>query len=364
MTQSFDNQGAETHSSLLLSPFELRGLTLPNRVAFSPMGQGAAINGMANDWHLVHLGQFALAGIGLAIIEATTVSENGRISPGCLGLWNDRQVEPMARIISFLKQHSQTRVGIQLSHSGRKGSVRRDGAKRRVWMAPENGGWPLESASGLPYPGRGEVAEMSIDRMRAVANDFASAARRAHAAGIELIELHAAHGYLLHNFLSPLTNTRRDLYGGSPEARMQYPLEVFDAVRAAWPDDKPLGVRVSAVDHVENGQSVADTLVFAEALKARGCDYVCVSSGGTTPEQKIVPAPHYQVPYAQDVRSATGLTTMAVGLISDPIAAERLLADGQADLIAMCRALIADPRWMWRAADDLGAQRYIPTAYS
>ncbi len=340
--------------SLLFSPLSLRGITLSNRIVISPMCQYSAIDGIANDWHLMHLGKFAISGAAMVIVEATGVTMEGRITPHCLALCNDAQEAALARVLQFCRAHSQTQMAIQLSHAGRKGSA------RRPWdagppLTVANGGWRPEAPSALPYSDQGEtphaMTEADLEHVKAA---FVASTQRAKRLGFDAVEVHAAHGYLLHEFLSPLTNTRTDAYGGSLENRLRYPLEVFRAVRAVWPDDRPLGIRLSAVDWAEGGLTVEDTVHFSKAFKAAGADWIDVSSGGLVAHQKITVGPGYQVPFAERVRKETAATTMAVGLITDPHQAEDILAKGQADLIAIARAALRNPHWAWHAADALG----------
>ncbi len=349
--------------SHLFSPLSLRGMTLSNRIVISPMCQYSAIDGIANDWHLMHLGKFAISGAAMVIVEATGVTMEGRITPQCLALCNDAQEAALARVLQFCRAHGQTQMAIQLSHAGRKGSA------RRPWdagppLTAANGGWRPEAPSALPYGDQGEaphaMTEADLEHVKAA---FVASAQRAKRLGFDAVEVHAAHGYLLHEFLSPLTNTRTDAYGGSLENRLRYPLEVFKAVRTVWPDDRPLGIRLSAVDWAEGGLTVEDTVHFSAAFKAAGADWIDVSSGGLVAHQKITVGPGYQVPFAEQVRKATAATTMSVGMITDPHQAEDILARGQADLIAIARAALRNPHWAWHAADALGASIPIVPQY-
>ncbi|MCS6780083.1 MAG: NADH:flavin oxidoreductase/NADH oxidase [Geminicoccaceae bacterium] len=347
----------------LFSPFRLRGLELANRITVSPMCQYRAREGLATDWHLVHLGNLAMSGAGLVILEATAVSPEGRISPGCLGLWSDAHAEALAPILAFCRRDGTARLGIQLGHAGRKGSCRvplEGGAPLR----PEEGAWRTVSASALPYdqgwPAPRAASEEDLAKIEA---DFVAATRRAAALGLDLVELHLAHGYLLHQFLSPLSNRRNDRWGGDLEGRMRFPLRVVEAVRAVWPEDRPLGVRVSATDWVEGGWDLEQTIALAQRLKGLGVDYVDVSSGGLDPRQKLTLGPGYQVPFAEAVRRASGLATMAVGLIVTPRQAESVLAEGKADLVALARTIMDDPRWPWHAAQELGVEIPYPSQY-
>lgn len=349
--------------STLFSPYHLGSLRLTNRIVIAPMCQYSAEDGEATDWHTVHLGQLAQSGAGLLILEATAVNPEGRISPGDLGLWSEATQAALARVLTVARQHSPMPVAIQLSHAGRKASSRApwDGGQL---ILPDSGGWLPLAPSALPQAA-GEPPPQALDAagLARIRQAFADAAVRAHAIGIDGIELHAAHGYLLHQFLSPLANHRTDHYGGSLENRMRFPLEVFDAVRAALPGGYPVGVRVSATDWVEGGWELPQTLVFGQALRERGCAFIHVSSGGVSPLQKISIGPSYQVPFAEAVRQATGLPTIAVGLITEAEQAESIVTRGQADLVALARGILYDPRWPWHAAAKLGATVQAPKQY-
>ncbi len=349
--------------SKLFSPFKLRGLTLPNRIVVAPMCQYSAENGVATDWHMMHLGTLALSGAGMLCIEATAVESMGRITPGCLGLYDDATEAGLARVMTAIRAHSSMPVAIQLAHAGRKASSNTpwDGGQQ---IPLSDGGWLADAPSALPHKD-GEAPPHALDdagRDR-IRNAFVDAARRAARLGIDAFELHAAHGYLLHQFLSPIANRRQDRYGGSLENRIRFPLEVFEAVRAAVPDDRPVGVRVSATDWVEGGWDVEQTIAFARALKARGADWIDVSSGGVSPLQKIALGPGYQVPFAEAVKKATELTTIVVGLITEAQQAEDIIASGKADLVALARGMLYDPRWPWHAAAQLGATVAVPPQY-
>lgn len=349
--------------ALLISPVTLRGLRLRNRIVISPMCQYSATpDGLATDWHLVQYGRFAVGGAGLVFVEATCVTPDGRGTPGDLGLWDDRQIAPLARITAFLRANGAASA-IQLAHAGRKGATRRpwhggtplDGAD-----AAERGEtpWPLVApsalamAEGWPVPAALSVAELSQ-----LTDAYVAAARRALAAGFDVLELHAAHGYLIHEFLSPLSNTRNDAWGGDRAGRMRLPLEIAQALRAVWPADRPLFVRVSAVDHVEDGITLEDTVAFARALAQVGVDVVDCSSGGIlggATAARVPRGPGFQVPYAAAVRHEAGIATMAVGLITEPAQAEAILQAGQADLIAIGREALENPNWPLHARRALG----------
>ncbi|MFG1347780.1 NADH:flavin oxidoreductase/NADH oxidase [Xanthobacter autotrophicus DSM 431] len=349
--------------TVLFSPISLRSVTFDNRIVVSPMGQYSADeDGLATAWHLMHLGHLALSGAGLLFTEATAVEPRGRVSGRCLGIWSDAHVAALAPVIDFCRRHGGAKLGMQLAHSGRKGSVTVPWEKQ-VGMAGGAGGWLLASPSAEPYPGRPVPEALDAEGLARVRDAFAAAAARADRAGFDMIEIHNAHGYLLHSFLSPHANLRTDAYGGSRENRMRFPLEVFEAVRAAWPDHKPLGVRVSATDWTEQGWTPDDTVAFASELKARGCDYVCASSGGSSPHQKIPVAPGYQVPFAEQIRREAGIPTMAVGLITQPQQAEDILSGQQADFVALGRGILYEPRWPWHAAEHFGEEVFFPPQY-
>lgn len=352
-------------SSRLFAPLALREVILPNRIVVSPMCQYSAVDGCASAWHEQHLGALAVSGAGMLILEATAVCPEGRISPADLGLWNDATEAALARVIEGIRSYApEARFCLQLAHAGRKASMPPPWQATRVVPAAE-GGWVPVAPSALPYAaGWGEPRALDAAGIARVVDDFAAATRRAARIGFDAVEVHAAHGYLLHQFLSPLANRRDDEFGGSFENRTRLPLAVFDAVRAAFPAERPVGVRVSATDWVEGAPSwdLPQTVALAQSLHERGCDWVDVSSGGLAPEQKITLGPGYQLPLARAVR-ATGVATMAVGLITEPAQAEAALAEGDADLIALGRAFLADPRWPWRAATALGAQVAAPRQY-
>lgn len=349
--------------SLLFSPIMMRALELANRILISPMCQYLADDGRANVWHLVHYGSLAMGGAGLLIFEATAVSRDGRITPACLGLWDDACAEALVPVIAFCRRHGTAKLGIQLGHAGRKGSAHRplDGGHP---LAPEEGAWTTIAPSALAYDSGWPTPKAATrDDLDRLVQAFAAATRRAAQLGFDLLELHMAHGYLLHQFLSPLSNRRTDAYGGRFENRVRFPLEVFDAVRAAWPEDRPLGVRLSATDWIDGGWTVSDTVALVGLLRERGLDFADISSGGLHPAQKVPLAPGYQVPFAAEVRRQTGVMTCAVGLITGPRQAEGILANGQADLVALARGFIDDPHWAWHAARTLGVEIAYPSQY-
>jgi 2,4-dienoyl-CoA reductase-like NADH-dependent reductase (Old Yellow Enzyme family) len=347
---------------MLLSPFTVRGLTLKNRVVISPMCQYSAIDGVVTDWHLAHLGRFALGGAGLVFVEATGVEARGRISPGDTGLWNDEQARALARIAEFLKANGAA-AGIQLAHAGRKGSTRRPwhggGELTAEDAAKGEPAWETLAPSALPFADNYPIPKaMGAADIGEVIVAFREAARRADAAGFDVVEIHAAHGYLLHEFLSPLANHRTDQYGADQAGRMKFPLEVVETIRAVWPARKPLFLRISSTDYVEGGMTIDDAVAFARAAKALGVDVVDCSSGGNTPTPpKIYPG--YQVPYAQAVRDGADVATMAVGLILDARLAETILSEAKADLVAVGRPALDDPNFAIHASTALtGAPDY------
>ncbi len=350
--------------SLLFQPLRLDDLQLDNRIVIAPMCQYSAEDGSATDWHLMHLGQLAVSGAGLLILEATAVSAEGRITPGCLGLYSDANEAALGRVVDAVRRVSPIKLGLQLAHAGRKASSRAPWLGGQQIRAGEPGAWPAVSASALPHlPTEDPPAALDLAGLQRVRQAFVAAARRAARLGFDALELHGAHGYLLHQFLSPLSNQRSDAYGGSLANRMRFPLEVFDAVREAFPAGRPVWLRVSATDWVPGGWDIEGTLALSAELKARGCAAVHVSSGGVSPAQSIPIGPGYQVMLAQRVKEGVGLPTFAVGLITEPEQAEAILAQGQADAIALGRAMLYDPRWPWHAAARLGAQVVVPPQY-
>ncbi|MSO94978.1 MAG: NADH:flavin oxidoreductase/NADH oxidase [Thermoleophilia bacterium] len=350
-------------TSALFKPIRLRELTLENRIVVSPMCQYSAVDGNAGDWHLIHLGHLALGGAGLLILEATAVDPVGRITPDCLGLWSDANEAALRGVLAIVRRHSPIPLAIQLAHAGRKASSRRpwDGGGQ---LALEAGGWECVAPSSAPHVD-GDLAprSLSTSELPRLAEAFVRSAERAARLGFEAIELHAAHGYLLHQFLSPIANRRDDAYGGSLERRMRFPLEVVAAVRDSWPADRPLGVRVSATDWVEGGGDIDHTLAFAEELRRLGVDWIDASSGGISPLQTVAVGPGYQVELAAAIRSSSGVPTIAVGLITEPRQAQEIVASGQADMVALARGILSDPRWAWHAAAELGATAYAPPQY-
>ena len=349
-------------SSMLFSPITLAGLDLPNRIAVAPMCQYSADEGTMNDWHLVNLGQFAMSGPGLVIIEATGVEPAGRITPGCVGLYSDANEAAMKRVVDFCKSVGDSKIAVQLAHAGRKASA------ERPWEggnALKEGAWQTYGPSALAFADGWHVPEALDDAGLARVKDaFVAAAKRAVRLGIDAIELHAAHGYLLHQFLSPISNQRSDKYGGSLENRMRFPLELFDAVKAVVPADMPVLVRVSASDWVDGGWHVDGTIAFAKALEASGCAAMHVSSGGNSLAQKLEIGYGYQTDLAKQIRDAVDMPVIAVGMITEPLQAETIIRTGQADMVALAREFLRDPHWTWRAAKALRSTSSVPNQYA
>jgi 2,4-dienoyl-CoA reductase-like NADH-dependent reductase (Old Yellow Enzyme family) len=348
----------------LFTPFRVAGLELRNRIVIAPMCQYSADEGRATDWHVIHLGHLALSGAALLTIEATAVLPQGRISPRDLGLWSDDTETALANTLESVRRWSDMPIGIQLAHAGRKASSRVpwEGGAQIPPSAP--GGWQTVAPSPIPFAeGQHPPAELDRQGRAEIRDAFAAAARRAARLGLDAVQIHGAHGYLLHEFLSPLSNHRQDEYGGSLENRMRFPLEVFDAVRSAVPPERPVSMRVSGTDWAAGGWEIEQTIAFAGALQAHGCSAIHVSSGGLTPAQQIPIGPSYQVPLARGVKAATGLPVIAVGLITDFDQAEAIVGTGDADFVAIARAILYNPRWPWHAAAHLGASVKAPNQY-
>jgi len=350
--------------SALFTPYRLGSLELRNRIVIAPMCQYSADDGRATDWHLIHLGNLALSGAGLLIIEATAVLPEGRISPDDLGLWSAETENALRRVVETVRRYSDMPIAIQLAHAGRKASTHTPWKGSGQIRPGEDRGWQTVAPSAIPFA-EGENPPVALDHggLAAVRDAFVEAARRSARLGFDAIQLHGAHGYLLHQFLSPLANRREDDYGGSLENRMRFPLEVFDAVRAVFPVERPVSMRVSGTDWAEGGWDLEQTIAFAKALAARGCSAIHVSSGGMTPAQKIPVGPSYQVPLARAVKAATNLPTVAVGLITGYDQAEAVIGTGDADFVALARTILYDPRWPWHAAAHLGATVKAPKQY-
>ncbi|MBY6166573.1 NADH:flavin oxidoreductase/NADH oxidase [Pseudooceanicola nitratireducens] len=350
----------------LFTPLMLGGVTCPNRIQVSPMCQYSAVDGIAQDWHLIHLGGLMMSGAGLVVAEATGVEAAGRISHGCLVLETDEQEQALADLVARLRPLSDASIGIQLGHAGRRASARsiRDRGKGES-LPPEEGAWQTYAPSALPYNDQWATpAEMTEDDIIRITRAFAQATRRAVRAGFDLVECHAAHGYLLHQFLSPRTNRRTDAWGGTLENRMRFPLAVVQAMRDALPADRALGVRVNSTDWHPQGATLDDSIPFVRALKDMGVDYVTLSAGNLVPDAVIPKAtPGHQVGFAERIRQETGMTVVAVGMISDPVQADAVVREGRADMVAIGRAMLDNPRWGWHAAARLGRDVPYPPQY-
>ncbi|UHQ20673.1 NADH:flavin oxidoreductase/NADH oxidase [Lysobacter sp. KIS68-7] len=349
---------------MLFEPLAIRNLTLANRIVIAPMCQYACEGGRMNDWHTIHLGQLAMSCAALLTIEATAVLPEGRITHADLGLWDDDTEAAMRPTLAAIRRWSDMPIAIQLAHAGRKASceVPWDGGAQ---LPPDDArGWQTQAPSAVPqHDGEHPPHALDQDGLHRVRDAFAAAAQRAARLGINAVQIHSAHGYLLHQFLSPLSNQRGDRYGGSLENRMRFPLEVFEAVREAFPRERAVSVRVSGTDWMDGGWDIAQTIEYAKALQARGCDAIHVSSGGVHPQQRIPLGPGYQVPLARAVKQAVDIPVVAVGLITEPEHAEAIVQHGDADLIAIARGVLWDPRWPWHAAATLGASVRPPNQY-
>ena len=348
----------------LFEPIRIGDTTLANRIVIAPMCQYSAQNGEMNDWHLIHLGQLAMSGAALLTIEATAVKPEGRITYADVGLYDDATEAAMKRVLDGIRRWSDMPISVQLAHAGRKASCEvpwKGGAQ----LPPDDAnGWQTEAPSAVPFrDSDNDPVALDRDGLARIRDAFAEAARRADRLGLDAIQIHAAHGYLLHEFLSPISNRRDDEYGGSLENRMRFPLEIFDALRAAFSPDKPVTVRVSGTDWVEGGWDGEQTVAFAKALEAKGCSAIHVSSGGVSAAQKIPVGPNYQVPLARQVKQAVSMPVVAVGLITEAEQAEAIVSTGDADMIAVARAVLYDPHWPWHVAAALGGQVKAPPQY-
>ncbi len=351
-------------SSALFSPIKLADLTLPNRIVVAPMCQYSADDGVANNWHMTHLGMLANSGAGLLVIEATHVERHGRITHGCMGIYSDDCEDALKRVVLHCKRIGQAKLGIQLAHAGRKASSQRpwEGAKA---LGPNEDPWPTIAPSALPFgPGWHTPRAMNEDDMAHVRKAFVDGAKRAVRAGFDAVELHLAHGYLLHSFVSPLSNKRNDDYGGSLAGRMRFPLEVARETRAAIPRGIPLGARITGTDWLDGGLTGDDAVALAKALKEAGLDYVDISSGNITTESRWPTDPGFNVPVAERVRKETGIAVRTVGMIVSAKQAEAVIAEGKADMVALARGFLDDPHWGWHAAQTLGAEVARPVQYA
>jgi 2,4-dienoyl-CoA reductase-like NADH-dependent reductase (Old Yellow Enzyme family) len=350
-------------TSALFSPIRLAELELPNRIVVSPMCQYSADDGVASDWHITHLGMLANSGAALVVLEATGTERRGRITHGCLGLYSDDCEAALARVVAHCRRYGTAKLGIQLAHAGRKASARRPWEGSQPLSAAEDA-WETIAPSAIPFgPDWPVPRAMTPSDMERVRDGFVAAAKRAVRAGIDSIELHGAHGYLLHSFVSPISNRREDEYGGSLTARMRYPLEIARAVRAAIPKAMPLGARITGNDWAEGGLTPDDAVAFAQALKTAGLDFVCISSGGISADTRPTLVANTNVQFAEKVKREAGITTRTVGLIATARQAEAAVAEGKADMVALARAMLDDPHWGWHAAQALGADVARPRQY-
>jgi 2,4-dienoyl-CoA reductase-like NADH-dependent reductase (Old Yellow Enzyme family) len=351
-------------TSALFSPIKLADLDLDNRIVVSPMCQYSADDGSATDWHLGHLGMLANSGAALVVVEATHVERRGRITHGCLGLYSDDNESALARVVAHCRRIGTAKLGIQLAHAGRKASSQLPW-EGGLGLKKEEDPWETIAPSAIAFGNAWQAPRaMTREDMDRVCDAFVSSAKRALRIGFDAIELHLAHGYLLHSFVSPVSNHRSDEYNGSAEGRLRFPLEVVAAVRAVVPRSVPLGARITGSDWLDGGMTTDDAVALAKALKQAGLDFLCVSSGGISAEAKIMLGPGYQVPFAEKVRREAGVATRAVGLIATPQQAEAIVTEGKADMIALARAMLDDPRWGWRAAQTLGAEVKRPPQYA
>ncbi|HEY7245394.1 MAG TPA: NADH:flavin oxidoreductase/NADH oxidase [Xanthobacteraceae bacterium] len=350
-------------TSALFSPIRLAGLDLANRIVVSPMCQYSADDGAATDWHLTHLGTLTNSGSALVVVEATGIERRGRITHGCLGLYSDDCESALAQVVAHCRRYGTAKIGIQLAHAGRKASAQRPWEGGHPLKAEEDA-WETIAPSAIPFgPGWHTPRAMSATDLERVRDGFVQAAQRAVRAGVDAIELHGAHGYLLHSFLSPVSNKRNDEYGGSFDGRMRFPLEVAAAVRQAIPQRMPLGARITGHDWIDGGLTAEDAAVFAGALKGVGVDFVCVSSAGISADARPSMVADMNVPFAETVRTKSGIPTRAVGLIATPRRAEAIVAQGKADMVALARAMLDNPHWGWHAAKVLGAEVVRPKQY-
>jgi 2,4-dienoyl-CoA reductase-like NADH-dependent reductase (Old Yellow Enzyme family) len=349
--------------SALFQPIHLRGLALENRIMVSPMCQYSAADGSMTDWHFAHLGMLSNSGAALLCFEMTDVEPAGRITPGCSGLYSDSNEAALRRVVGFCRAHGQAKLAIQIAHAGRKASTAPPWENRKP-LRPEEGGWQPVAPSAIAMDEDSPTPRaLTREEIKTLVAKFADSAQRAERIGFDAIELHGAHGYLIHEFLSPIANRREDEYGGSLANRMRFPLEVFAAVRAVWPAHKPLGIRLSCTDWVEGGWDIEQTVALARELKKHGCDWIDCSSGGLAKNQVVPAAPGYQVPFAERIRKDAGIATIAVGLITEARQAERIIAEGKADMVTLARGFLWDPRWAWHAAIELGVMPRVPQQY-
>jgi 2,4-dienoyl-CoA reductase-like NADH-dependent reductase (Old Yellow Enzyme family) len=352
-------------TSALFTPLKLRELQLANRIAVSPMCQYSAEDGVADDWHLAHLTMLAGSGAGLVVIEMTDVMRTGRITPGCLGLYSDECEAGLKRVIASVRRWGQAKLGIQLAHAGRKGSTNPPWKNAGGPLKADEGAWQTVAPSPIPFAeGWPAPKELTTPEIEQIIVAFADAARRAARLGFDTLEIHGSHGYLLHQFLSPLSNKRNDEWGGSFANRMRFPLRVAEAMRAVWPKQKPLGMRITTNEWTEGGLTPDDAVAFARELKARGLDYACCSGGGNIATAKVPVGPGYMVDNAAKVKREAGIATRAIGMILAPQQAEDIVSSGKADFVALARGFLDDPHWAWHAAETLGAKVSVPPQYA
>lgn len=350
--------------SKLFSPIAIGQQTLENRIIIPPMCQYSAIDGKHTDWHTMHYGSLSHSGAGLLILEATAVCPEGRLSPYDLGLWDDETQTSMTKLVKSIKQYSAMPLAIQIVHAGRKASMP-EGWKKQQYIPSEQGGWKTVAPSAIAYNSDHDTPrELTLDEIKTLVQQFAESAKRADQAGFDMIEIHGAHGYLIHQFLSPLSNQRTDQYGGSLENRMRFTLEVYQAMRKVVSPEKAIGIRISATDWIEGGWDLAQSLVLSEKLKALGCSFIHVSTSGLDERQKIPAGPNFQVPFAQAIKEQlVDMPIMAVGLITEAKQAEEILEKNQADMVSIGRGMLFNPHWAWQAAAELGGQVTVPPQY-
>jgi 2,4-dienoyl-CoA reductase-like NADH-dependent reductase (Old Yellow Enzyme family) len=345
----------------LFTPLDLGGITLPNRLVVAPMCQYSADDGSMTDWHTVHLGTYACSGAGLFVVEKTNVTREGRITHGCTGLYSDHNEAAMARAVQVYRGITKHPIGVQIGHAGRKASSHPP-FKGGKPLGPGESPWPTVAPSPIPYGDGWHVPhELSVNEIRSLIDAYVASVERAKRIGFDVVELHSAHGYFLHQFLSPLSNQRKDLYG---KERMRFPLEVAHAVREVWPRERALGIRINATDWMEGGWQPQDAVAYAKELERAGLDFICVSSGATVPHAKIPVTPGYQVGFASQIKQNVRIPVRAVGMIADPQQAEEIIASGKADMVAMARAFLDDPRWVWHAAERFGVAVDYPPQYA
>lgn len=347
----------------LFSPITIDQQTLENRIIIPPMCQYSAIDGKPADWHTMHYGSLSHSGAGLLIFEATAICPEGRLSPYDLGLWDDETEKAMTKLIKSLRKYSSMPLAVQLVHAGRKASMP-EPWKETKYLTPDQGGWRTVAPSAIAFDSHYDTPkELTIEEIESIIKQFAQSAKRADDAGFDMIEIHGAHGYLIHQFLSPLSNHRTDQYGGSLENRMRFAIEIFKAIRKVVSIDKAVGIRISATDWVDGGWDLEQSIILAKTLKELGCSFIDVSTGALHMDQKIPLGPNYQVPFAQAIKEQVGIPTITVGLITEAIQAQAIITTEQADMVAIGRGILYNPHWAWQAAAELGAQVTAPPQY-